>query len=82
MAPEEKASLIALVHSSPLLRKQVLAQLNLPKSTAVRSKSDRDSAVATLWKSDRLVNTAIMSRPPASIHKRRVAVNADGGDLA
>jgi len=33
MAPEEKASLIALVRSSPLLRKQVLAQLDLPKST-------------------------------------------------
>ena len=33
MSFEEKASLIALVRSSPLPRKQVLAQLELPKST-------------------------------------------------
>lgn len=33
MGPGEKASLIALVRSSPLPRKQVLAQLDLPKST-------------------------------------------------
>jgi transposase InsO family protein len=33
MRPQEKAALIALVRSSPLPRKQVLAQLGLPKST-------------------------------------------------
>ena len=33
MGPGEKASLIALVRSSPLPHKQVLAQLDLPKST-------------------------------------------------
>jgi transposase InsO family protein len=33
MRPDEKASLIALVRGSPLPRKQVLAQLGLPKST-------------------------------------------------
>ncbi len=33
MKPSEKAALIALVRGSPLPRKQVLAQLGLPKST-------------------------------------------------
>ncbi len=33
MKPQEKAAVIALVRSSPLPRKQVLAQLGLPKST-------------------------------------------------
>ncbi len=33
MQPQEKAALIALVRASPLSRKQVLAQLSLPRST-------------------------------------------------
>ncbi len=48
MRPQEKAAVIALVRSSPLPRKQVLAQLGLPKSTYYdwcRRRQDRDQGL-------------------------------------